>query len=412
MTASLVCADCRSSYDLDQPLARCSRCSGLLEVVHAPTTGDWRGRFGSRRRETVGIDRSGVWRYRELIHPAAKDTDIVTFPEGNTQLVERRALSAWAGAVNLRLKHEGMNPTGSFKDRGMTVAVTQAKRVGAKAVASASTGNTSASMAAYAAHAGIQGVVLVPAGKISAGKLAQTVAYGARILAVRGDFDTCLRLVEEASATLGLYLANSINPFRLEGQKSIVFEMLEDLAWRAPDWIVLPGGNLGNTSAFGKALVEARALGLIDRTPRIAVVQADGAAPFARAFEAGFVERVRVRAETVASAIRIGDPASWERAVGAIRHTNGVVISVSDAEILEAKSAIDGAGVGCEPASAASLAGIRQLVRRGVVGPEDQVVAVLTGHVLKDPDAAMARGADVREIEPDLLAIEKALVSD
>jgi threonine synthase len=403
MTAVLECAGCRARFDLDLAVARCRACGGLLDLVTNAEPGDWRARF-------AGPDRSesGVWRYRELVHPAAEDRDLVSFPEGNTPLVVRRPLADWAGVERIAFKHEGMNPTASFKDRGMTVAVTQAKRVRATAVVCASTGNTSASMAAYAAQAGIPGVVLVPAGKITTGKLAQTVAYGARILAVRGDFDACLRLVDEAQERLGLYLANSINPFRLAGQKTIGLELLQQRGWRAPDWLVLPGGNLGNTAAIGRALVEAQALGLIDRLPRLGVIQAAGAAPFARSFPS-FRERTPVIAETVASAIRIGNPASWDRAVAVIRATDGVVTSVTDAAIMEAKRAIDRAGVGCEPASAASLAGVRRMVEEGTIRRTDDVVAILTGHVLKDPDAAMASGSPPTEIDPTLGSLELAL---
>jgi threonine synthase len=268
----------------------------------------------------------------------------------------------------------------------MTVGVTQALRIGAAAVACASTGNTSASLAAYAAQAGLPALVLVPKKGVSSGKLAQALAYGAKTLLVRGDFDDCLRLVEEASTKLGVYLLNSINPFRLEGQKTIILELLQQLSWESPNWIIFPAGNLGNTAAFGKAIREARQWGLIERMPRLAAVQASGAAPFARSFAEGFTQRHRVKASTVATAIRIGDPASYERAVVSINETNGVVISVSDAELLEAKAAIDAAGVGCEPASAVSVAGLRQLIRAGQVNPSDRIVAVLTGHILKDPD--------------------------
>ena len=240
-----------------------------------------------------------MWRFREFVLPSA--VEVVSHPEGNTPLLHREALDRWSGIGGLLLKHEGHNPTGSFKDRGMTVGVTQAVRIGARAVACASTGNTSASLAAYAAQAGIPALVLVPAGKVAAGKLAQSLAYGARTLLVRGGFDDCLRLVQEASERLGVYLLNSINPFRIEGQKTIVLEMLEQLGWDPPDWIVLPAGNLGNTAAFGKALREALAWGLIDRVPRIAAVQAEGAAPFARSFEEGFARRHRVEPETVAT---------------------------------------------------------------------------------------------------------------
>jgi threonine synthase len=249
--------------------------------------------------------------------------------------------------------------------------------------------------------------------------LAQALAYGAKTLLVRGDFDDCLRLVEEASEHLGVYLLNSINPFRIEGQKTIILELLQQLSWESPDWIIFPAGNLGNTAAFGKALREAREWGLIERLPRLAAVQAAGAAPFARSFMEGFVERHRVKAATVATAIKIGNPASYDRAVVAIRETNGVVLSVPDAELLEAKAAIDASGVGCEPASAVSLAGLRQLVRSGEVKPADRVVAVLTGHILKDPDLLLRYHQEMDppppganrpvEIGPDIREIERVL---
>ena len=340
----------------------------------------------------------------------------VTHPEGNTRLYWRDTVSRYAGVDDLALKHEGENPTGSFKDRGMTVAVTHALRSRASAVACASTGNTSASMAAYAAQCGLPALVFVPAGKVAAGKLAQALAYGARTLLVRGDFDACLRLVREASSALGITLLNSVNPWRIEGQKTIVLELLQQRGWDPPDWIVVPAGNLGNTAAFGKALREAKERGLIPRVPRIAAIQAAGAAPFFRSFRAGFARRHRVKAETVATAIRIGDPASYDRGVRAIRETRGVVAAVSDAAILEAKAVVDGAGIGCEPASAASVAGVRQLRKRGVIRAGDSVVAILTGHVLKDAEAVMrfhgARGARANppiEIEPRVSDVERVL---
>ena len=336
--------------------------------------------------------------------------EIVSYPEGNTPLIANARVAAWVGADQLTIKHEGMNPTGSFKDRGMTVAISQAKRVGARAVACASTGNTSASLAAYASLAGLRGLVLIPAGKIATGKLAQTMAHGATVLAVRGDFDTCLALLRQASESLGVYVVNSVNPFRLAGQRTIVFELLHQLEWAAPDWIVLPAGNLGNTSAFGAALGVAHAMGLIDRIPRIAAIQASGAAPFAAAFADEFRSHPTVQPETIATAIRIGAPASWDRAIRAIRATNGVVTAVSDSEILEAKRIVDEAGIGCEPASAASIAGIRQLIGNGVIRQSDRVVAVLTGHVLKDPGIDVERGRPPVEIDPEVTALEKAIV--
>ncbi|HEY4215715.1 MAG TPA: threonine synthase [Gemmatimonadaceae bacterium] len=384
------CEQCGATLSELDAAPDCPKCHGLLELVHAPLdlgASELRTKFAARRTAVRGADSSGVWRYRELVLPSVTDAAIVSHPEGNTPLLERGAVSGWAGIEHLRMKHEGHNPTGSFKDRGMTVATTQAKRIGARAVACASTGNTSASLAAYAAQAGLPAFVFVPSGNVALGKLAQTLAYGAKTLLVRGNFDDCLSLAREASAALGIALLNSINPFRLEGQKTIVFELLAQLDWTAPDWIALPAGNLGNTSAFGKALREAHAAGLIDRVPRLLAVQASGAAPFAASFRNHFAERVRVSPDTVATAIRIGDPASWDRAVRAIRETNGVVTDVSDAELLEAKAVIDAAGVGCEPASAASVAGAARLRREGVIAANESVVAVLTGNMLKDPGA-------------------------
>ncbi len=400
------CVSCPAGYPDTTPLATCSACGGMLTVEHdtPPETGAaLRALFDARVGGAVvpgqPAERSGVWRFRELVHPDAMQR-AVSQPEGNTPLLEGAAIARHAGVRALWLKHEGHNPTGSFKDRGMTVAVSQARRVSARAVACASTGNTSASLSAYAAQAGIPAYVLVPQGKVSPGKLAQTLAYGARMLHIEGDFDDCLRLTREASEQLGVYLVNSVNPFRIEGQKTIVFELLQQLAWNAPDWIALPAGNLGNTAAFGKALREAHALRLIERMPRLLAVQASGASPFAQGFANQFAGRVRVRAETAATAIRIGDPASWDRGVEAIVSTRGEVIAVSDEEIFAAKRVIDEAGVGCEPASAASVAGVRALVARGTILPSDTVVAVLTGHLLKDPGAGRADGEPGRVLAP------------
>jgi len=415
------CEDCGNEIGELDPAAVCPRCGGLLELEHDESldAATLMTAFVARRAAMTGADHSGVWRYRELVLPSIQPNEIVSHPEGNTPLLERRAVAMWAGVERLLMKHEGHNPTGSFKDRGMTVAMTQARRTSARAVACASTGNTSASLAAYAALAGVPALVFVPAGKVALGKIAQTMAYGARTLLVRGNFDDCLRLAREASAALGIHLLNSVNPFRLEGQKTIVFELLDQLDWSPPDWIALPAGNLGNTSAFGKALREAHAAGLIARLPRLAAVQASGAAPFAQSFRGGFAERVQVDPDTIATAIRIGAPASWDRAVRAINETNGVVTSVSDAEILEAKAVIDASGVGCEPASAASVAGVRQLRSRGVIAPDARVVAVLTGHVLKDPGAVVSYHQETEPppshanrpitIEPRVSEVERVL---
>jgi threonine synthase len=413
------CADCASVLDERSLHSTCPSCGGLLVAEHRMPT--QRGaalralfddRLSAEEYRGTAMQRSGVWRFRELVLPDAGD-DVVSHPEGNTPLIDRDAIARYAGVASLVVKHEGHNPTGSFKDRGMTVAVTQAKRIGARAVACASTGNTSASLSAYAAQAGIPSFVFVPEGRIAAGKLAQTVAYGARTLRIKGDFDDCLRLAREASDTLGVYLVNSVNPFRIEGQKTIVFELLQQLGWQAPDWIALPAGNLGNTSAFGKALVEAFHAGLIDRMPRLLAVQAAGAAPFAQAFAQRFAHRLRVQAETRATAIRIGDPASWDRAVGAITATNGVVESVTDEEIFAAKKVIDECGVGCEPASAASVAGVRALVASGLIGRDERVVAVLTGHLLKDPgvDASAVTSSEALTPAAALALLERVVAS-
>jgi threonine synthase len=414
------CMSCGNEVVETDPKPRCALCGGLLELHHRPpamTPAELIQRFTERRGGAPGVTSSGVWRFREIVLPSA--VEVVSHPEGNTPLLHRLALDRWAGVDHLLFKHEGHNPTGSFKDRGMTVGVTQAKRIGASAVACASTGNTSASLAAYASQAGLPALVLVPMDGVASGKLAQSLAYGARTLLVRGDFDDCLRLVEEASSRLGVYLLNSINPFRIEGQKTIVLELLQQLGWESPDWIVLPAGNLGNTAAFGKALREARQWGLIERLPRLAAVQAAGAAPFARSFAEGFAQRHRVKAETVATAIKIGNPASYDRAVQAITETDGVVLAVPDADLLEAKAVIDASGVGCEPASAVSLAGLRELVRTGVVKPTDRVVAVLTGHILKDPALLLRYHQEMEpppphanrpvEIAPDVREIERVL---
>jgi len=410
------CATCGNRLDELDARTSCPECGGLLDVMYHTPAGraaELRRLFDSRvSLRGTPRDRSGVWRYAELIMNAAPES-IVSFPEGNTPMLASERVASWAGVAQLQLKHEGMNPTGSFKDRGMTVGVTQAKRVGARAVACASTGNTSASLAAYAALGGLPSVVLVPAGQVAAGKLQQTLAYGARTLAVRGDFDACLALLRDAAHRLGIYLLNSVNPFRVEGQKAIVFELLQQLDWQAPDWIALPAGNLGNTAAFGKALDEASRLGLIDRIPRLLCVQAAGAAPFYRSFQSGFAERHKSRAATVASAIRIGDPASYDRGVRALRLTRGAVVAVPDEEIIDAQRCVGSAGIGCEPASAASVAGVRAAVKSELISPEESVVAVLTGHLLKHPDASTANDANGGnspvEIDPSIEAIERAL---
>lgn len=388
-----VCTECEA-VGAESRLT-CAGCGGLVDLVWpAPpeSGGALRARFDARLGSLAPEDRSGVWRFRELIAPSVPRSAIVTRFEGNTPLFESEALGRYCGLRRpLYLKHEGLNPTGSFKDRGMTVGVTAARRAGRRAVVCASTGNTSASLAAYAAAAGMQAFVLIPKGHTAFGKLSQALAYGARLLEVEGSFDDAMRAVEALSEPLGLYLLNSVNPWRIEGQKAIALEILQDRSWEPPDWIALPAGNLGNTSALGKALGEARRAGVIDRVPRLLSVQAQGASPFFRMLRAPASDAPPCLVpeegpETVATAIRIGNPRSWRRALSAFSETDGVCEAASDPEILAAKAEVDRAGIGCEPASAASVAGVRKLVERGVIGRDQEVVCVLTGHLLKDPD--------------------------
>lgn len=427
MPSLLKCMDCGREDALDARLITCPACGGLLDVVHdldalRPALSP--DLFDRRLASWDPFDRSGVWRYRELVHPGVSAAQAVTRGEGNTTLYPAgRRLAEYAGVARLHLKHEGENPTGSFKDRGMTAGVTQARIVSARSVICASTGNTSASMASYAAIAGLQALVFFPVGYVALGKIAQSLAYGAASVQVEGDFDDTLDLVRQAADELPIYLLNSVNPFRLEGQKTIMIELLHQRGWRAPDWIVVPGGNLGNSSAFGKALHELHALGLIDRVPRLAIIQAEGADPLYRSYRDGWQTRHTVRAETLATAIRIGNPANYPKAIRALRWTDGVVTEASDQAILDAKAQIDAAGIGCEPASAATVAGIRRLVDEGTIAPGDDVVAVLTGHLLKDPDAVMKYHAGtlagiastyanhMRTIQPSLDAVA-ALLGD
>jgi threonine synthase len=367
----LRCVECGKAFPGLLPRWRCD-CGETLDVARPGS--DLRGRvdlalFDARLASPRPIDRSGVWRYRELVLPVPEDR-IVTRPEGNTNLYDAPAVAAYCGLDAIRLKHEGENPTGSFKDRGMCVAITVARLLGYDRVACASTGNTSASMAAYAAVCGMKAFVFIPKGQIAYGKLAQSLAYGAVTLQIDGDFDAAMKLVEEVAAAEGVYLVNSVNPFRIEGQKAILFELLHDLRWGVPDWIALPGGNLGNSSAMAKALLELQDLGIVTKAPRIAVIQAAGANP-------------------LATAIRIGAPVSWKKSLRGVLATNGVVEDVTDPEILDAKAVVDRAGVGAEPASCAAVAGVRKLVARGVIGRGDDVCVILTGHLLKDPDTVV-----------------------
>ena len=392
--SELICfsTTCRSRFAATAVIYNCPKCGGLLEATHDFSAIDaaalkriWR----ERRMNNAPLDQSGVWRYRELIpFLLEQPSDVVTLREGNTPLLDAPIAARYGGMDKLVFKHQGFNPTGSFKDNGMTCGASQARRLGMRRVACVSTGNTSASMAAYAAAGGLQSIIFIPNGNISYGKLAQALEYGARTFQVEANFDQILKLVRVLADKLGIYLLNSINPFRIEGQKTIIIEMLDQRDWSVPDWIVVPGGNLGNISAFGKALMEMRALGFIQKTPRLAVIQAVGSAPFADFMQNPSATRFPSieHPETLATAIKIGDPVSWPKAWQAIEWSGGLVEKVTEQEIADANAHIGLCGVGCEPASAATLAGIRKLVSDGRMKADDDVVAVLTGNVLKDPD--------------------------
>ena len=393
MPAELVCFEpnCRARFPVTEVIYNCTRCGGLLEADYPDwqlDAGHMKALWRSRRISNLPLDQSGVWRYREIIPFVEDFRSVVTLREGNTPLLAAPKAAEYGGLDRLVFKHQGFNPTGSFKDNGMTCGVAQARKLGMRRVACVSTGNTSASMAAYASAAGLEPLIFIPHGNISYGKLAQALEYGARTFQVEANFDQILALVRELAERLGIYLLNSINPFRIEGQKTIIVEMLDQRDWNAPDWIVLPGGNLGNTSAFGKALRELSHWNFIDRMPRLAVIQAEGAAPFHELFHATVRDRLHAvgHPETLATAIKIGDPVSWPKALKEVTESCGTVERVTEQEIADAKAIIGQCGIGCEPASAATLAGIRKLTAAGTIRRDADVVAVLTGNVLKDPD--------------------------
>jgi threonine synthase len=401
---------CKASFGVDETHTACPKCGNLLDVVY-----DWArlpvpsklADFGKRwTRRADSVDFSGVWRFRDLL-PFAPADRLVTVGEGQTVLFHNAVLARQIGLSggNLHLQYEGLNPSGSFKDNGMAAAFTHARMVGAKRVACASTGNTSASMALYAAVLGMEAVIFIGSGKIAYGKLAQALDSGGKTLQIRGDFDDAMRLVQEAAARLGLYVMNSVNPFRLEGQKAIMYRVLEGLGWEVPDWIVVPGGNLGNSSAFGKAFMELKELGLVKRVPRLAVINASGARTLTAlatekniAWRNGLVDDEAVsayygeldakgvRAHTVATAIEINRPVNLKKCLRALDVMDGVVREAPDEDIIDMKALIGRSGPGCEPASAASVAGVKLLVEEGIIGRNDRVAAVLTGNVLKDPD--------------------------
>jgi threonine synthase len=380
-----------------KPDFRCALCGELFEVEYPgwsqrkgpdrPNPGALKWLWRERRCSSEELDHSGVWRFRELLPILDSFDNAVTLREGNTPLYHLPRASKALGIDQLFAKHQGMNPTGSFKDTGMTAAMSVAKERGFKWVACASTGNTSAGMAAYAARAGLRSLVVIPEGKIAWGKLSQAMDYGAVTCQLKADFDGCLRLLTQIVNEAPIYLLNSVNPYRLEGQKTPAFEIAETFDWNVPDHLIVPGGNLGNSSALGKGFREMHELGLVARLPRISVIQAAGANPLVRSFETSHGAALEpVEAHTRATAIRIGNPASWRKAARVIQETGGWCLDVTEAEIAIAKAEVGAEGLGCEPASAVTLAGLKKLRAQGAIEPGETVVLMLTGHALKDAD--------------------------
>ncbi len=387
--ARLRCISCGATPDSAAQDFRCANCGDLLEFVFSGRSFDpaaLKALWLNRKTSSKALDQSGVWRFRELL-PVIDEEHAITLREGNTPLYQLPRCARLTGLDQLHAKHQGMNPTASFKDTGMTVAASSAHQGGFRWVACASTGNTSASMAAFAARGNMHSLVLIPEGKISWGKLSQSLDYGALTCQLRTDFDGCVRILNELVRQKPVYLLNSVNPYRIEGQKTAAIELLEQLGWEPPDHIIVPGGNLGNSSAIGKALLEMQELRLISRLPKLSIIQAEGANPFYQSVrEFGGTKLESMTADTMATAIRIGNPASWKKALRVLQASGGEVEQVTELEIAEAKAEIGADGIGCEPASAVTLAGLKKLRRNGFVKPGETVVLILTGHLLKDPD--------------------------
>src|SRR5580704_13221976 len=407
---------------------RCAECGDLYEVVYTswsagmaeirkPNASAMRWLWKERCCSNTEADQSGVWRFREMLHVLCDESNIVTLREGNTPLYQLRKVAESTGIEQLFAKHQGMNPTGSFKDAGMTTALSVAHELGFDWVACASTGNTSAAMAAYAARAGLRSIVFIPEGKIAWGKLSQSMDYGALTIQLKTDFDGCVKILGELVKQFPIYLLNSVNPYRLEGQKTPAFELLEQMEWQVPEHVIVPGGNLANSSALAKGFTEMHHLGLIPRIPKISIIQAEGANPLYRSLqENGGEELIPVKANTRATAIRIGNPASWRKALRALRTTGGWCEQASEQEIALAKAQIGAEGVGCEPASAVTLAGLKKLVALGKITREERVVLILTGHTLKDSQYTidyhrneLFTAAEITQLTPAQLAQHAAL---
>ena len=406
MMAYQKCINCGSEYGIDEIVYFCKKCGDILEIKYD------HGELAEALRDNKWRNAPlSVWRYRNFM-PISDTTKVVSLNEGGTGLHLCKRLASHLGLRQLYVKNEGENPTGSFKDRGMTVGVTKAVELGVQSVICASTGNTSASLAAYAAKAGLQCAVLIPSGKIAYGKLSQAMIYGAKVIQVRGNFDQALDVVLKLSEKhRNIYLLNSINPFRIEGQKSLGYEICDQLNQEAPDRLLVPVGNAGNISAIWKGFTEFHELGLIKTLPKMTGIQAAGSAPIAQAIKTGSDTIVPVaKPETVATAIRIGAPVSWKKALNAIRESHGTAETVTDTEILSAQKMLARIeGLFVEPASASSIAGLIKLVENGTIDKDERVVCVTTGHGLKDPDTAVKMSEKPVEVDAEITAIEDAL---
>ena len=404
---------CGSEFDCGQSLFKCPDCGDLLDIIYnwdkieVPSSlSDFAKRWATK---SSPLDFSGVWRFREMVD-FCDDRYKVTIGEGQTILQQNDDLAGALGVKPgcLHLQYEGLNPSGSFKDNGMAAAFSHAKMVGIKSSACASTGNTAASMALYAHSCGMKCTVFVGEGRIAFGKLSQSMDYGGYTIQIQGDFDDCMKQVQSVCSQLGIYLVNSLNPFRLEGQKTIMLRIIEQFGWQVPDWIIAPGGNLGNSSAFGKMFGELKELGLIAKIPRLAVINATGASTLTDLFNdkglrwnGGNVDEAIINdyyadltaknfsPHTCASAIEISRPVNLKKCLRALDICNGVVLAVTDEEILDAKAQIGKYGLGCEPASAATVAGLKHLLANGTISDDERVACVLTGHLLKDPDVTV-----------------------
>lgn len=397
------CIGCGREYNPEEIIYTCTTCDDLLAIEY-----DF-SKIPRNLEEKWKNRPLSVWKYREIL-PVTHEEKIVSMGEGGTKLHSCKRLANTIGLKKLHVKNEGENPTGSFKDRGMTVGVTKANELGMQYVACASTGNTSASLAAYAAKSGIKCIVIIPAGKVAFGKLAQAIAHGAQVIQIRGNFDDALSIIRELCATHPIYLLNSLNPYRLEGQKTIAFEVRDQLG-AVPDKVILPVGNAGNISAIWKGFNELKELGMTDTLPQMIGIQAEGAAPIANAVKKGKdVVEPLANPETIATAIRIGAPVNWKKAVRAIKDSEGLAETVSDGEIIEAQKLLAGQeGIFVEPASAASIAGLKKLVLAGKIDPDEKVVCITTGHGLKDPQIVVEKYAKPIEVDAELGAVEQLI---